>query len=176
MDDRSRFLVTDPSSIAAQMQQQQAMAMQQQQMQQQMLAQQMMMGGGAAGMGLGLGLGGVASAAAAVAASTQAATVDRKQREIYIGNLAIGLIGGDLLREFFDAVFAHWVPDAATNPPVTNVTMDPTGRFAFVEFRTQEMATKAIEMDKLVGVDGGWVWMGGGSGWGGWSGWLPARV
>jgi hypothetical protein len=28
--------------------------------------------------------------------------------------------------------------------------MDTTGRFAFVEFQSEEMATKALEMDKVV--------------------------
>jgi hypothetical protein len=34
---------------------------------------------------------------------------------------------------------------------VVNVNMDTTGRFAFVEFQSEEMATKALEMDKVVG-------------------------
>ena len=52
-------------------------------------------------------------------------------------------------------VFAHMVPDPVANPPVYNINMDPTGRFAFVEFTTEEMATKALEMDKVVGARGG---------------------
>ena len=191
-DDRHRFLVTDPeaaaASMAAQMQQQQMLALQQQELQKQLLAQQMMMGPG--------GL----AAAAAVPGATQAQqleTVHRKQREIYIGNLAMGIITQDLLREFWDQVggwvgvgvggsgrkkgqsmgarrlqlhgccqrsartrstpaplptqvFAHTVPDPVADPPVVNVNMDGQGRFAFVEFQTHELATKALEMDHVV--------------------------
>jgi hypothetical protein len=46
------------------------------------------------------------------------------------------------------------VPDPVASPPVTNVNMDNTGRFAFVEFRTEEMATRALEMDKVVELCG----------------------
>jgi hypothetical protein len=42
------------------------------------------------------------------------------------------------------------VDDPVANPPVANVNMDTTGRFAFVEFQSEEMATKALEMDKVV--------------------------
>lgn len=52
-------------------------------------------------------------------------------------------------------VFAHLVPDPAANPPVVNVNMDTGGRFAFVEFQNRDMATKALEMDKVGGVGGG---------------------
>lgn len=45
-------------------------------------------------------------------------------------------------------------PDPVASPPVTNVNMDNTGRFAFVEFRTEEMATRALEMDKVVELCG----------------------
>lgn len=94
--DRSRLLVTDPGaamamqqSLAAQMQQQQLAAMQQQELQKQLLAQQMMMPGGLA-------------AAAAGGQQSQLETLHRKQREVYIGNLAIGIITKDLLQEFWD--------------------------------------------------------------------------
>lgn len=91
-DDRSRFLVVDQQSIAAQMQQQQLAALQQQQLQKQLLAQQM------------LAIPGLQLPAAGGVSGTQAETAARKAREIYIGNLAIGVITPDLLREFFDQV------------------------------------------------------------------------
>lgn len=76
-------------TLAAQMQQQQLAAMQQQELQKQLLAQQMMMPGGLA-------------AAAGGAQQSQLETLHRKQREVYIGNLAIGIITKDLLQEFWD--------------------------------------------------------------------------
>ena len=89
------------------LQQQQMAAMQQQQLQQQLLAQQMMMAapGGLAGMMMAPP-GGVAGAAATAAGTsqTQQQAAERKQREIYIGNLSIGTMSPELLREFFDAV------------------------------------------------------------------------
>ncbi|EFN58712.1 hypothetical protein CHLNCDRAFT_50180 [Chlorella variabilis] len=142
-DERHRFLVTDEGSIAAQMQQQQLAALQQQQLQKQLLAQQLMMGGGMGAPGLAMPQAGGGTG------GTQAETAARKAREIYIGNLAIGIITPELLREFFDQVFAHQVADPVSCPPVTNVNMDTTGRFAFVEFQTEDMATKALEMDKV---------------------------
>ncbi|KAI7840349.1 hypothetical protein COHA_006131 [Chlorella ohadii] len=146
--DRSRLLVTDPGAamamqqtLAAQMQQQQLAAMQQQELQKQLLAQQMMMPGGLA-------------AAAGGAQQSQLETLHRKQREVYIGNLAIGIITKDLLQEFWDQVFAHAVPDPVNNPPVANINMDPGGRFAFVEFQKEELASKALEMDRVVELCG----------------------
>lgn len=136
----------DAQSIAAQMQQQQLAALQQQQLQKQLLAQQMMMGA----PGLVAPAGGLGTAPPV----PQALATDRKQREIYIGNLAIGIITQELLKEFFDQVFAHMVPDPVSNPPVVNINMDTTGRFAFVEFRSEEMASKALEMDKVVELCG----------------------
>lgn len=47
-------------------------------------------------------------------------------------------------------MFAHMVPDPVATPPVANINMDTTGRFAFVELRTEEMATQALQMDKIV--------------------------
>lgn len=148
--------VSDPeaaaASFAASMQQQQMAAMQQQQLQKQLLAQQLIMQvpglqapGQQALSAQPLLPGGI---------TQEQATIDRKQREIYIGNLAIGIISRELLKEFFDQCFAHMVPDPAANPPVVNVNMDTTGRFAFVEFRNRMMATKALDMDKVVELCG----------------------
>lgn len=63
-------------------------------------------------------------------------------------------------------VFAHAVPDPVNNPPVANINMDPGGRFAFVEFQKEELASKALEMDRVVragrGVEAAlvlwWLW------------------
>ncbi len=76
-----------------------------------------------------------AAAAAAAAAAATALPLDpnapnpatRKQREIYIGNLAIGVVNADILKELFNAALANLVPDPVTNPPVFNVNMDANG-------------------------------------------------
>lgn len=61
-------------------------------------------------------------------------------------------------------VFAHMVPDPANKPPVHNINMDSQGRFAFVEFQNDEMATKALEMDHIVSLSKMegclWAWLG----------------
>lgn len=51
----------------------------------------------------------------------------KKQREVYVGNLTIGSVNDVMLRELFNGALAHLMPDAATNPPVVNVAMDPSG-------------------------------------------------
>lgn len=49
---------------------------------------------------------------------------NRKQREVYVGNLAIGSVTPDILRELFNAVLAPMSPDPITYPAVVNVKMD----------------------------------------------------
>ena len=51
----------------------------------------------------------------------------KKQREVYVGNLTIGSVNDVMLKELFNGALAHLMPDAATNPPVVNVAMDPSG-------------------------------------------------
>lgn len=136
------------------MQQQQLQALQQQQLQNQLLAQQLMMASAGqvmAATAMPAALAAMPQAAPSAAAS---ATADRKAREIYIGNLAIGIITQELLAEFFNQVFASMVPDPTAQPPVVHINMDSTGRFAFVEFRYEEMVDKAVQMDKIVELGG----------------------
>ncbi|GIL73769.1 hypothetical protein Vretimale_5365 [Volvox reticuliferus] len=138
--DRAKSLAYDASISAVQ-----AMAalQQQQQLQRQLIAQQLLLQQQAA------------AAAAALAPpvqqqNTSAATADRKAREIYVGNLAIGVVTSDMLRELFNTILANQVPDPANAPPVVNVNLDSAaGRFAFVEFRTRELTDAAIQLDKL---------------------------
>ncbi len=80
--------------------------------------------------------------------------VERKRREVYVGNLAIGSITGQHLEEFFNQALAHLVPDPVAAPPVASVNFDAQGRFAFVELRSRALATHACTMDKLVEVLG----------------------
>uniref|UniRef100_A0A383VCI1 RRM domain-containing protein n=1 Tax=Tetradesmus obliquus TaxID=3088 RepID=A0A383VCI1_TETOB len=142
----------DPNSAVAQMQAL-AAAQAQAQLQRQMLAQQQaLLGGGVTAVAAPAAMVAAAQSAmgsAAVAAAAGAGSVEaRKSREIYIGNLAIGTVTIEMLTELFNAALAGMVPDPVTNPPVLTVKMDNTGRFAFVEFRTEELATTAMTLDK----------------------------
>jgi len=79
---------------------------------------------------------------------------EKKQREIYVGNLAQGIVTKDILEEFFNQALSHMVSDPVAYPPVIQVKMEGSGRFAFIELRTQEMAKQAMRMDKLVEIYG----------------------
>jgi len=96
-----------------------------------------------------LGIPGVTPALPGVGAgTTQQTTQARKSREIYIGNLCIGTVTPEMLRELFNAALAGLVPDPINEPPVIEVKMDNTGRYSFVELRTEELATTAMTLDK----------------------------
>lgn len=70
----------------------------------------------------------------------------KKQRELYCGNLAVGLVTPALLIELFTAPLATLPGQENKGPPVLNATVDKSGRFAFVEFRDEDLATMALEM------------------------------
>jgi splicing factor U2AF subunit len=111
-------------------QQKQLEALQQAEMQRQLQRQQVLLNNGAGGLN------------AAMAAN-------KKQREVYVGNLVIGSVSDLMLRELFNAALAHFVSDPVTRPPVVSVTMDGSGRFGFVELRTEELAAEAMKLDKV---------------------------
>lgn len=52
---------------------------------------------------------------------------NKKQREIYVGNLTIGVVTDTMLRDLFNGALAHLVPDPVANPPVINAALDPSG-------------------------------------------------
>lgn len=52
---------------------------------------------------------------------------NKKQREVYVGNLTIGVVTADMLRELFNGALSSLVPDPVTNPPVVSVAMDASG-------------------------------------------------
>mmetsp|Transcript_6083 Transcript_6083/g.15682 ORF Transcript_6083/g.15682 Transcript_6083/m.15682 type:complete len:349 (+) Transcript_6083:684-1730(+) len=106
--------------------------LQQQQMQQQLLAQQLL-----------------AAQQQAAMAGANAQQASKKQREVYVGNLTIGVVSEMMLRELFNGALSSLVPDPQTNPPVVNCQLDPTGRFGFVELRSEELATSAMSLDKV---------------------------
>mmetsp|Transcript_20762 Transcript_20762/g.57644 ORF Transcript_20762/g.57644 Transcript_20762/m.57644 type:complete len:422 (+) Transcript_20762:392-1657(+) len=107
-------------------------AMQQQQLQQQLLAQQLLL-----------------QQQQQLAGQAAAQQSNKKQREVYVGNLTIGVVNEMMLRELFNGALASLVPDPQTNPPVVNCQLDPTGRFGFVELRSEELATSAMSLDKV---------------------------
>lgn len=74
---------------------------------------------------------------------------NKKQREVYVGNLTIGVVNEQMLRELFNGALSTLVPDPNTNPPVVNCQLDPTGRFCFVELRSEELASSAMSLDKV---------------------------
>lgn len=51
----------------------------------------------------------------------------KKQREVYVGNLTIGAVTDQMLRELFNGALAHLVIDPVNNPAVVNASLDPSG-------------------------------------------------
>lgn len=86
----------------AALQQQQLASLQQQELQRQLLAQQLIMGVPGIQAPVGAAMGAAPTLPGGY--SQEQITIDRKQREIYIGNLAVGITTRELLREFFDQV------------------------------------------------------------------------
>jgi len=100
----------------------------------------------------------MAAAAAATATPNPDLALDapptqanKKQRELYIGNLASGVVTTEMLRELFNAVLVNMTLDPINQPPVLDVKADPTGRgrFAFVEMRTAALAMASLHLDKM---------------------------
>jgi len=73
----------------------------------------------------------------------------KKTREVYVGNLAIGMVTDQMLREFFNTAMAGLSPDAAAQPSVVNVWMASDMKYSFVELRTAELATISMGLDKV---------------------------
>lgn len=66
-----------------------------------------------------------------------------------MGNLAIGMVSDQMLREFFNTALAGLSAEAAAGPVVVNVWMAADMKYSFVEFRTAELATTAMSLDKV---------------------------
>jgi splicing factor U2AF subunit len=73
----------------------------------------------------------------------------KKTRELYVGNLAIGMVSEQMVREFFNTAMAGLAPEAAQMPAVVNVWMASDMKYSFVEFRTPELANTAMSLDKV---------------------------
>ena len=82
--------------------------------------------------------------------NTPSAVEAKKRREVYVGNLAVGVVTGAHVRELFDAVLARLFPDSAASggAPVLNVNVDASGMFCFVELRSEALANAATHLDK----------------------------
>jgi len=68
-----------------------------------------------------------------------------KRREIYVGGLAAGIVTIQTVRELLTSIcveLAEFEPQKG--PPITNITMSPTGTYCFVEVQNNEMATRLI--------------------------------
>ena len=79
--------------------------------------------------------------------SLEEASSTRKQREIYVGNLAPGV--DVVLGTFFDEALSRLFPEHAEHgPPVMRVNVDASRRFAFVAFRSDFLAHCATKLDK----------------------------
>jgi len=86
--------------------------------------------------------------AAQAAAALAGSNATRKQREVYVGNLTTGMVSAPLLADLFNRALSTLQPHPAP-PAVVNVNMDSAGKFAFVEMRTEELATAALMLDKV---------------------------
>lgn len=73
----------------------------------------------------------------------------KKARELYVGNLAIGMVNDSMLRDFFNTAMKGLVPEEAGSLAVCNVWMAADMKYSFVEMRTAELATSAIALDKM---------------------------
>ena len=73
---------------------------------------------------------------------------------MYIGNLAGGVVTEDALRQLFNSTMAAAFPAqmVAGLDAVVNVSMHSEGRYAFVELRSPEMATAALQLSGQVRV------------------------
>lgn len=80
---------------------------------------------------------------------TTPGAADKKQRELYIGNLHPGVMSPDLLRELFEPAI-RLLPDYAkldhekVPSPVLGVEFGGDGRFAFIEFVSEGLATAGL--------------------------------
>ena len=72
--------------------------------------------------------------------------------QVYVGNLMAGLVTEDALRQLFNSTMRAAYP-AQCPPgmePVVSVSLHSEGRYAFVELRTPEMASAALQLSNQV--------------------------
>jgi len=75
--------------------------------------------------------------------------VSKKARELYVGNLQLGMVNESTLMELFNgslgAVFQN-----QTSQPCLQVTMSSDQKFAFVEFASPELANAGLNLNGLM--------------------------
>lgn len=74
---------------------------------------------------------------------------NRKARELYVGNLTVGIVSSAMLKELFTApllTLPGTNPDLDGVPPVVDARVDAGGKFAFVEFRDENLCTTALSL------------------------------
>eukprot|EP00916_Digyalum_oweni_P009963 GHVL01016769.1.p1 GENE.GHVL01016769.1~~GHVL01016769.1.p1 ORF type:complete len:285 (+),score=49.93 GHVL01016769.1:45-899(+) len=82
----------------------------------------------------------------------QSTTSSKKQRELYVGNLAQGIVVEQTLIDFFTGLF-HALPSyhqryASMGPPVLSAQLSADRKYSFVEFRDEVLAGTAINFNK----------------------------
>lgn len=72
--------------------------------------------------------------------------------QIYVGNLVQGLVTEDALRQLFNSTMKAAFPEQQIPgmDPVVTVSMHSEGRYAFVELRTPDMASAALQLSGQV--------------------------
>ncbi|BDA43929.1 probable splicing factor U2af large subunit B at C-terminar half [Coccomyxa sp. Obi] len=85
-------------------------------------------------------------------AASAVAAASKTQREVYVGNLVAGLVTDDALRQLFNSTMAAAFPNLSAQglEAVVSVSMHSEGRYAFVELRTPEMASAALQLSNQV--------------------------
>jgi hypothetical protein len=73
---------------------------------------------------------------------------NRKARELYVGNLAVGVVSAAMLKELFTAPLLTLAGGDAKDsmPPVIDARLDAGGKFAFLEFRDETLTTTALSL------------------------------
>lgn len=89
-------------------------------------------------------------AAARLAAASPFTLVEatKPARQLYVGNLPVGVLGPQLA-EFLGAAMQQMKLTLGMGSPVVGIWMSPDGRFALVDFRSLEEANRALALDKL---------------------------
>lgn len=72
---------------------------------------------------------------------------NKKQREIYVGNLLQHVVSAQMIKDFFTQILQSLPSfDPSAGLPVVNVQMSGEGKFAFVELRDETLAATAISL------------------------------
>lgn len=88
-----------------------------------------------------LGVSGVASSFSPAAGAVGLAL--KKQRELYVGNLAAGAVTPHMLRQLFTPPLQAAL--GCSDAVVVHVELEQNGKFAFVEFKDEATATLALQ-------------------------------